>query len=87
MSTVKVNDTTLYYERDGQGCHAISPLVEAATATGDRRRFVDAFFSQMCLGPWSMNRVLADHGHMAHKTDAILVADVVRTFVSTGILA
>lgn len=31
----------------------LAPLVEAATATGDRRRFVDAFFSQMCPGLWS----------------------------------
>ncbi len=31
----------------------LAPLVEAATATGDHRRFVDAFFSLMCPGLWS----------------------------------
>lgn len=31
----------------------LAPLVEAAYATGDRRRFVDAFFSLMCPGLWS----------------------------------
>jgi 3-oxoadipate enol-lactonase len=31
----------------------LGPIVEAATTSGDRRGFVDAFFSFMCPGLWS----------------------------------
>ncbi len=31
----------------------LAPLIEAMTVTGDRRGFVDAFFSLMCPGLWS----------------------------------
>jgi 3-oxoadipate enol-lactonase len=34
--------------------HDLAPLVESATATGDTRGFVDAFFSLVCPGLWSI---------------------------------
>jgi pimeloyl-ACP methyl ester carboxylesterase len=37
--------------------------------------------------PGARTRVPDDHGHMAHKINPILLADLVRTLVSTGVLA
>jgi pimeloyl-ACP methyl ester carboxylesterase len=37
--------------------------------------------------PNAQIRVLEGHGHMAHKTDPTVVANIIRTFVATGVPA
>jgi pimeloyl-ACP methyl ester carboxylesterase len=44
---------SLNHEARQAAMRDLAPLVETATATGDHRGFVDAFFSLMCPGLWS----------------------------------
>ena len=70
MATIDINDTTLYYERAGQGpamlfvhgvCGDADVWADQAqrfsdryTSPGGPRAAVDAFFSLLCPGLWSM---------------------------------